>query len=97
PGDPGQPGVATGIQAPLQVVALHDRRTRYLALLRPVRGGPDVDEHAAARQLAEGLPRRQPQPAGARGCQDLLDAAAAGRPGRHHEAAPSVASLTRPP
>jgi hypothetical protein len=79
------------------VVALHDRRTWYLTLVRPLRGGPDVDEDAAAGHFAEGLPRRQPQQPGARGRQDLVDGAGTRRPDRHHAAAPWVSRLTSPP
>ena len=95
-GDPGQPGVRAGIKAPLQVVALHDDRPGYLALFRPLRRRPDVDQHGAAAHLAEGLLRRQPPEAGARVRQDLLDGAGPGRTRRHHAAAPSMRTLTSP-
>jgi hypothetical protein len=97
PGHPGQPGVATGIQAPLQVVALHDDRAGYLALFGPLGGGPDVDEHRAAGPFPEGLVRRQPDQPPARGGEDLVDAPRAGRPARHHAAGPSVPIFTSPP
>jgi hypothetical protein len=61
--------VAGRIETPFQVVALHDCRARDLTLVRPQRGRPDVDEHSLAGQFAEGLLRRQPQQAGARGRQ----------------------------
>jgi hypothetical protein len=96
-GNPGQPGLAVGIQPPLQVVALHDDRTGYLARDRPLRGGPDVDEHRAVGAFPERLVRRQPHEAAAGGREDLVDAAGARRPGRHHAAGPSVPSLTSPP
>ena len=95
-GNPRQPGVAARIEAPFQVVALHDGGPGYLALRGALRGGPDVDEHAVAGQFAEGLPRRQPLQAGARGRQYLVDAAGTRRPGGHHAAAPSVSSFTSP-
>ena len=65
--------------------------------LGPLRGGPDVDEHRALGLFPEGLVRRQPPQPPARGGEDLVDAAGARRPGRHHAAAPSVSSLTSPP
>ena len=98
PGDPGQPGVAGRVEPPFQVVALYDGGSGYLALLRPLRGRPDVDEHSPGGHLGEGLARRQPDQAGARGRQYLLDRAGARRPGcRHHAAAFSVSCLTSPP
>ena len=96
-GDPGQPGLALGIQAPLQVVALHDDRAGYLARVRPLRGGPDVDERRAAGPFPERLVRRQPREAAAGGREDLVYAAGARRPGRHHAAGPSVPAFTSPP
>jgi hypothetical protein len=96
-GDPGQPGLTLGIQAPLQVVALHDDRAGDLAHARALRRGPDVDEHRALGLFPEGLLGRQPAqpPAGVR--EDLVNAAGARRAGRHHAAGPSVARLTSPP
>src|SRR5260370_36263197 len=85
------------IEAPLRVVALRDGGPGYLVLPRPLRGGPDVDEHAAKGHLAEGLLRGEPPQAGARGHQDLVDGAGPKRPDRHHAAAPSVSRLTTPP
>src|SRR5215470_7729754 len=96
-GNPGQPGVRARIEPPLQMVALHDGGPGYLALPRPLRGGPDVDEHAAEGYLAEGLLRGEPPQADARGHQDLVDGAGPRRPDRHHAAAPSVSRLTSPP
>src|SRR5260370_4956716 len=60
------------IEAPLQVVALHDGGPGYLVLPRPLRGGPDVDEHAAKGHLAEGLLRGEPPQAGPRRHPGLL-------------------------
>jgi hypothetical protein len=97
PGDPGQPGVAAGIEAPFQVIPFHHGRTRYLALGRPLGGRPDVDEHRSAGHLAERLLGRQPLQAGARGGEYLADGAGTRRPAGHHAAGPSVPSLTRPP
>jgi len=96
-GDPGQPGVTAGIEAPFQVVALHHGRAGNLAVDGPLGGGPDVDEHPAFGPFAEGFRRRQPQQPGARGGEHLLDRARAQRPGRHHAAAPSVSLSTSPP
>ena len=63
----------------------------------PLRGGPDIDEHAAGGYLAEGLLRGEPPQAGARSHQDLVDGTGPRRPDRHHAAAPSVSRLTSPP
>jgi AcrR family transcriptional regulator len=97
PGDPGQPGVAAGIETPFQVVPFHHGGARYLPLNRPLGGRPDVDEHRSAGHLAERLLRRQPLQAGARGREYLADGPGARRPAGHHAAGPSVPSLTRPP
>jgi hypothetical protein len=96
PGHPGQPGLAAGIQPPLQVIALDDDRSGYLAVLGPLRGGPDVDQDRSGGAFGEGLLRGQPQQPGAGYAEDLVDAAGPERAGRHHAAAASVACLTSP-
>jgi AcrR family transcriptional regulator len=96
-GDPRQPGVATGIEAPFQVVALHHGRAGNLAVRGPLGGGPDVDEEPAIGPLAEGLWGGQPQQPGARGGEHVVDRARTRRPIRHHAAAPSVSLSTSPP
>jgi hypothetical protein len=79
------------------MVALHDDRTWYLALVRPLRGRADVDEHRTLAQLAECLVRRQPAQPPARGGQDLVHGPGARRPACHHPATSTVSRLTSPP
>jgi hypothetical protein len=79
------------------VVALYHDRAGYLARTGPLRSGPDVDEHGALGLFPEGLVWRQPPQPLAGGRENLVDAASARWPARHHAAGPSVPSLTSPP
>jgi AcrR family transcriptional regulator len=90
--DPGQPGITGWIETPFQVVALDDCRAGDLALRRPLRGGPDVDQHPAVGRLPERVLRGQPGQPGARLRQNLLNRARARRLGRHHAADHSAAA-----
>ncbi len=65
----GQPRVAGGVAAPLEHVAFDDQCGGDVALARPLRGGPDVDEQGAPAQRGGHVARLDARQLGARGLQ----------------------------